>query len=103
MVRDYSSLNLRAELTPRRLTVAIGHIIKIFIVRLGLVLLELDFLSVTVHKSNRVVHRRGKVPDFIPAYWTFQGISEFIVDTIFLKHSRVRVLDIVLPVFLLVG
>jgi hypothetical protein len=102
-VRDESSLNLRAELTPRRLTVSIGLIIEIFIVRLGLVLLELDSLSVTVHKSNGVVNRRGKVPDFIPTYWTFQGIPEFIVETIFLIHSRVRVLDIVLPVFLLVG
>lgn len=102
-MRDESSLNLRAELTPRRLTVAIGLIIGIFIVRLGLVLLELDFLSVTVHKSNGVVNRRGKVHDFIPTDWTFHGIPEFIVDTIFLIHSRVRVLDIVLPVFLLVG
>ena len=50
-----------------------------------------------------MVHRRGKVPDFIETYWIFQGISKFIVDTIFLIHSRVRVLDIMLPLFLLVG
>jgi hypothetical protein len=94
---------LRADLVPRRLMVAKGLVIQIAIVALGrLVLVELAFLSITVHKSDGVVHRRSKVPDFIDTYWIFQGISEFIVDTIFLIHSRVRVLDIMLPVFLLV-